>query len=1294
MNVSGTFTNNALQLYAYEPFGAYIFTRTSGHVNTPGFTTSNSSAPIRAYCTDTSSSATFAGTFSTGYSLPLTLSVQDMSGTSLLSTCNVSVSVGAGRFLPPVANTSYVFYAGEPIWTTCNANLWFLTSNALTPNTTPYSTPSLPPGLFFQSNSTTMFNLSGTPSVLSPSTSYTIVGVSGGKISTVPIRIEVQSQRVLLCNVVNVAGLAIGTPYSGISSPITSLPASSVLSHSALPTGFTAVGAGTSSMYFTGTPTLTTASNFNGNPFTTTIYASKAGLTTVSSNMTWNFVSTILFTSDTTSDVTLYTSNLLTSNDTYFSASTYFGGANVSSITFASVPAGLAVSNTSNIARLTGTPTTPAPSTPYTFTASNGATTRSQTVNITVCNDSVNFTSPPLSTTYTVTQSVYYSNVVTVAASAASGVPAMTYSTASSLYGLTFSNGVLSGIPSEVTAGATITFTASGSLASASRAMTLVVNPEVYTFAAVSFPTMTQNVEITPVFFRVTNTLSGRSISSYSASGIPSGLFFSSTGQLYGTPLVGGSFTLIVTATTGYTSGSQSFPFSILADNVLVFSPCNASTWNVSGTFTIPITLGLTYSGLPISSSVPTLFPTQDPVSVSVRTTSNVISVDACASRHIPPGYQIDYYSSEFARIDVSATATRPRILLFGGDVSGSGWTSTIDSNYQTLPSWATTPGVSRTYTTTEGIADYRTVSAVSGSNFIAIGPGTTDRLVLGKGYIASSNYGSNLLPNDEVGGDIWNIPYSDVDQPGASLGFPQYTDRVYSICADNSGWFWTGYATYTGEDFSGPAGPTIGRMVGYHPADASSSPPSFSEGITYDLSENIIDTLVDSLVGYGNNCYYWATPGKVRGARRTATGVAPIYRMDGATFNQFHYHPSTDTMWLVGGGDEPNVYQILQSNLTTFLPTTGTDSDNDDMIDTDVFKRVYTSFAYGSNEVFAANYEGSKLVLLGNIGCVRKIGFSPTPTVLSSWRYIAISTFGPCSNPKWITYDSIAYSFYPTSPDSSGNFAPIVLDTTLRNEYSNIGYTNTDNPYHGSGTLYNVVSQPIGSTERNARLTLSLVAGTDTITVSNPSYLQYVPIPANPITVTPSNANFTYVYVPSLPRGLSLNRSMNLSGTVSTITGIPSDYNENWQSYPIYARRGNEVCSNTVSFQIVSPYTAKQHQNASRFTASVRQETIIDAMRSSENTRALPSTIVGRGILSENPPPHVDLAGGYCIPSYVSPALPPIPAPAPAPAPSVPASAYEPGPNIESSAVGCDDGSGLPGANAPSGGGTGDQPI
>lgn len=598
--ISTTGLTNAL--YKYEPF-SMTFSLQSPTTLTLQY--NNSSSTLQTLFSRTSStSLVLAGTFQTASTTPYALIVNAIdSGGNIYDTISLSVTVGNGRFFPPAPGQNYQLYQYEAISNTLGSNPVFYSALSID---NIFSIPSLPIGVSFSNVNSNTYCLRGTPTLASPQSNFQIFGSNStnGKIISTTVSVKVNGQ------VVRIAPTSVTAPNLVVGNPITPISFTSALpttiyafsfqyAWDPLPDGLVfkdvnsnVVGQGFAptdsnlTIILSGTPTSTGAALLATSP---SYQVRLVGLRTDQTGtqirgysvIRFSFSETLIFTASVSS--TLYESLPLTSTDVTVTPITYFySGAypTISSLVASSLPAGLSLQHVGSNYYLTGTPTTPS-SASYKITSINtNGTQGTLQLTIPINADTPTFLSPtpdsgtPITLIVSRPMSFDYPDVVFSATSPLTSVAhPITYSSSLNFasYGLTVYSGTtyrISGTPTVSLAGQVVTITATDYIGkTATTTIYFTINQDSFTWPDYT-PTYYQNRLITP-YQMVISTASGRSIQMFSSLDSPDGLFVNPGGLISGTPTTGSSGTFTVTATTGYTTISYSYSFTMIPDNFL-----------------------------------------------------------------------------------------------------------------------------------------------------------------------------------------------------------------------------------------------------------------------------------------------------------------------------------------------------------------------------------------------------------------------------------------------------------------------------------------------------------------------------------------------------------------------------------------------------------------------------------------------------------------------------------------------------------------------------------------------------
>jgi hypothetical protein len=656
------FSNNTIQVYAYEGFnytisnvaGYTLQPVSSGGLNAFYFTQVDNSSYIFS-SSDLSNNLT-AGTVQ---SFVLTT----VSGTDILTSSN-TVNINAGRFLDgcgnSLSNNSYVFYKNEPIPPIT------LVAPSFTLKT-PTSVPFLPPGLSFVRDSSSIFKITGTPTVTVPNSNYQIIGVQqgGSKVVTTRINMAVSNERLRmnLSGTPIISGMQIGTAIG--TRVITSVPpvGSSTVTYTfpAFPNGIVATDLSgitktspftptdpSYTMIISGTPTVTAANFFrdSGSTDASGIVYTVRGSRTVplpilenSQALTFAFGETVLF--DTPVLSNNFTGIPIDGSLNYFGARTYFTASNapitnIFSSNLASVDPSLSLVFDASLSRayLIGT-TSVAGTKNFNIRAVNAnLTTRDLSASVTISNDAVVFSSPvgDVCVNYILSRPVdqfktgYYESNVQFVATANSGRPITLSAPGLVGTGLSLSsNGTIVGTPTTVTSLFDLSVTASTGTVSNTKAIKLAILNDVITLGDVSASKLNfvQNIPITPFQIPVNPTLSGRNIINFSEVNLPAGLSINPAGIMSGTCLDSDlSGTITITASTGFASGSKNYDFTNEPDTILFTVPQDEYVYEAGDNVVIPVS-GVAYSGATVSNYGLTLDASYG---LSIGSTSGLVS--------------------------------------------------------------------------------------------------------------------------------------------------------------------------------------------------------------------------------------------------------------------------------------------------------------------------------------------------------------------------------------------------------------------------------------------------------------------------------------------------------------------------------------------------------------------------------------------------------------------------------------------------------------------------------------------
>jgi hypothetical protein len=1231
-------------VYSYEPFS---YTLSNPNSNLYTLTLSNSAGILPGYLSNYGNA--FVVFSATSNAMPVStqafvVSAVDTAGTVVQSSSNI-VTVLAGRFTDGSGNSiggsNFTFYAKEAI-----SPIKLVAPFSLAP---PTVTPSFPPGISFTPVDDTTVFISGTPLTTLPQSNYLIVGrqAGGTKIVTARIGIVVSNERIA----VTVDG---GQVISGMKQDTAILPrrvttrANGVVRYtwSNFPDGIVVTDiTGTvqppSTFGFTpvdpshtiiiqGAPTLAAIMDFKSkgyfSGFTTSVLVERLNpLPVLSSNVpiTFAFGEAVLFDTSYLTVPPLYVGVTLDPNAYFMRAQTYFtSNVPITSMSAnTSPPPGLSfVYDGNDKLFVRGTPTLAPGGGLYIISASNASNTQAPGggLDLTILNDSITFSSPTpvdacynfvLSRPLTLDLSGYYPTPIQIKATAASG-KALTFSApALAGTGLSLSNvsaGLVQivGTPTSTLPLQTVTVqvTASGSPVTGSTDLSLAIVPDTFTITGSNLVAV-QNKAITPIQYTAT-TLSGRPVVSFTSQTLPAGLALSPTGVLSGTPADDGTGTFSIIASTGYSSGSQSFSYTVNSDNIVIAM--------VNDTETVPTVFSgvefrvLTYSGqegalttagnsfrVPIQSSpfdvsfasdgvslrgnfatLPALLPayrfkvtgtagsytTESPVNVSVtnpslfvRTLTGLSNLSGIVVNPLSPDPPIPQRGG----IEIRRNTGAPIGLTNPLDVTSYAYSA------NTLSPW-----------TTVYLAD----AVPYGVGDMARGP-TAAVVVAGSNLARSTDNAatwtaipsSNITAIDMSGGPPLVAPPQPVYRPASPL---------FACVATDGGSTWVALAN----GFSNATTYMIIRR-------------STDDGVTWtDLSTSSVTTLDrDSRLYYNRSRYFlvssnvWTAEASNLTTWTAATGILGTMRALGS---------NGSTLVVLGPS---NVYTSA-NNGTTWAPLP--DPFPITSPSADAFFNVY--YAGGLWGVSGISNGFSALVFSSNLS----IWTAPDVTIGTGALQVLAE-----DGAAWQT-TSVVSGWKTATWSSNGT-----VNTPVSNSMETLGFSNkTLLAWTASnGTPSLTLSIPyIGSN-------LAWVSPVQT------SYTNWQFIPISPITLQADSSfgTFLYYYASGLPDGLDL--SLDAVGSQATIRGTSVAFSDAAKRVLLYANDGTSTIRRELGMRTILPTVQKQQTSAGAWTSLVRQYTVVNAAQNARDQRVFATVDRLLGEFTAPYPPDVVTPTSNC---------------------------------------------------------------
>lgn len=1257
-----SFGSYTLPVYLYEDFSYNIFFDISSSVAKP--ITKTSGLPS-GFFTDTSRNFTFAGnggTFTAGSTESFSFSVTDASGNYSSNSSNI-VPVGTGRFTDlsgnGVSGRSYVFYKSEPI-PRIQLKGPFNLSTAVS------SVPTLPPGLKFYVSGSNL-DISGTPLTTLPTSNYLLIGkdaATGSKVITTSNTYTVSNERIIY----NQSGtpifnMDVGTPIASrtLTAAFPPYPSGGTLTYTwnTFPDGirvfdFNGTDKTISNNFgfpttdvshaftISGTPTLTAAYQFANAGVTSAgvTYSIKGTRTSPlpaiisNADITFAFNETVLF--DQSAIPTLYSGVPVNSNANFFRARTYFSsgsGTNISNIFSPDLRADLSLTRIGSYAYLIGTPTLGASSANYTIRATNSnGFTRDYVTPITVANDVIQFVSPTpatdvcynfiLSRSLEVPKTGYYPYPIQFNARAASGLPVTLSAPALAGTGMSLdSNGTLVGFPDTVTPLTTLAViaTATGSPATATRNVKFEVINDIFTFGTVpsSNFNFTQNRAITPFQIPVT-TLSERPVVGFSENALPAGLSISAAGVISGTPLSSNvSGTIEIIPTTGYTSGSQLYNYTLVKDIILFTLPQTHYTYTPGNSVSIQVT-GTSYSGTTVSNFDLSMVPTYG---LNINSTSGLIG-GAWVSG-IPP----DLLPGT-CNFTVNATA---------GNVNG-----VLPAVFTTIPTIENTMlfGIYGNKTSGFGTTGwlYRT-SASNIQNLEPVQDGLNAPPITDIQYKNNDPTNNVVIATYGVGGILRGSRIGNISNITTTTGF-MFASSLVSI-PQTSNWYIGGTYGF---------GPSNGYML-----------KSSDDGIAWDVSGilGIKDSSANFLQTRDANApSYWPGNSYVRGGLALRySSTSQVFMAGGSPSTSgdvmLRSTNSTGSNWsnVVGGFSQECAY--LSLDVSSTWVATGSDAYRSALFNGTYYTSPTNTIKYSlnqgltwSNATGGFNMFGYELVYGNNTW----IATGVTVTTIFPNTFITPEIRYSSNGINWTKIDLSTSSIFNPSNLGSPIIAPLRLGSmTFDGNYWNV-MVNADEKFGTSWTGNQIpviyrhdISTPLSNgwvavPAQIAAPSTGIIPKVDTslrfLALRPPTYLytgtassvidlsfsallqggpvvtspqtlsylfyQYIPITPIQLAATGTGTLYFFVTTGELPVGLTFDPLTN------QISGTPAQIGNT--STVIYVNDDIGTTTLTITFTVIIPRIVRKQDGAGAYTSLLRQYTQVLGAQNARDNRVLPN--------------------------------------------------------------------------------------
>lgn len=1224
------FANNSITVYKYESFKYAIL---NPYAPIVPVTTVSTGIPASLVVTDANkvvfSSLGYAGGTASNESIVIDVS----SGFAISSN---TVAIKAGRFRDAsgnsMSNNAFQFYKNEAITP--------VTFNASISLVSPLQTyPALPAGLALAKTASNQFTLSGTPIVEVPTSNYQIIGQGSnsdvGKIVTTSVNITIAAERLQLdlSGSPIVSGMSIGTPITQRSVyakyPLSG-PSNLQYTWDPLPnglyfsdylglsqaSGFRPIDA-SSTLTLQGTPTLAAAESFAAAGITA--YTARVqALRLVSPNIsnttafTFQFEPTVLF--DDVTIPTYYTGIPLDPSATYFRARTYFGtDTSITKIFSPDLRTDLSLNFISNEARayLTGTPTS-AGSAAYTIRASNAlGATRDLAATIVVSNDTVAFdyavTPLPIDACYnfilsrplSLAKTGYYPGSIQFKATAASGrnvtfsVPGLS-STGLSLSNVSSNTVQIAGIPDTVTPLTTFTVTASavGSPATASTTFKASVLNDQFTFADVSATLFSwiQNKQITPIQITAT-TLSERPVIGYSIAGAPAGITISPGGLITGAPLQDLSATATVTASTGFASQSNTYPYFTRSDDLFVALANGIET--VTGNFTGVEFRAVSYSG---SSNVTfhgidNLLPYQSPDQLDISLSSaGLLSGDLNSVSPIFPRYSFDvsvslgqFYPSTAPKVVINVSNYQtPRHLIIGQNNTNQVYIAKKDD-------YAFQVNSQGIWEANSNFGSWTTVFNALGTNLYEYDMAQSSNSIC-------AVIGSNVYRSVD-NGDTWSQAITSTE-----------SNLTFSVIASDGGSNWV--ALGRNNVLTLPAGSTrtIVRLSSNDGAtwtDISATTNFLTQGAQ--LIYNNGRYVLTQEYGFSVNGFSPARPAiqwvdATTPNLKTWTAVpGPFSNAPGIGAGASGIAANGNTLVVCGGGPTaglPAAYSSADNGTTwTSLPETSMLSD-----------------ASGGAAFGAAYADGYYVIGGTNTAYPGDWVYAIYSTDLTDWSNLTYASGEPAI--QGLLFDGNAWLML-------GQGSNTVM--TARLEPTTKAIVSTYNTLSNLTNTKRMLFRPVSNGTPSATISIPYTSGGYSFVTPTVPYgplYQYVST-SIPVQIQ-SAPEFIYYYASQLPRGLAL--TPDTDGVAATISGTPYQFSDQPSSTILFARlpQANVTAALQLPLRVILPSYQKRTDAASAFTSLLRQYTVVNAAQNARDSRVFPQVDRLLGEFTAPYPPNV----------------------------------------------------------------------
>ena len=1275
IDASTTAIGGMIQLYKYEPF-SNSFQLNSNAVQGSSLSFSRSSAELYQFLsTPDTSSVVFNSLIgpNTSYSASLRLIVDEVSSSVIYQSLSNSVQISPGRFTSPVSGVIYTFYKNEPISNTyADASVSFVGS---IPINQPITTPSLPVGVSWQQSSSTTYRLTGTPTIQTGTSNYNIIGtdVCGGRTISTRANIGVNAERLLvdLSDSSTLSGLVVGTAIAPRGVTIRVPPYSSSAFGKirytwtpTLPDGFSFRDVNgnvfsnggitpdpSSSIVLVGTPTSNALRTFNDASYQVVLTATRTFSPFLTGTVPFVFSATESILFDTPNiQSSFYTNAPISASalSNSFKARTQFAvgtDASIATIFSPNLRSDLSLVFLSNLQRadLSGTPTS-AGSATYTIRAINGnGTSADLSTAIVVNNDSIVF-----DYSVTPTTDVCYSFIVgrqlsdpkigysdksrRFKATAQSQSPVtMTatplFGTGISLVSVGSNTYELSGTPFAAFPLQTLTVSAVSSVTGASGSTTTQYSivPDRYTFTDVSSSLQfVQNFPITPIQFQAT-ALSDLPVLNYYSANIPTGLTLSSSGRLTGTLLTDTSSSFTIFATTGFTTDSSSFAYSVRPDSMILFTPSNSYSY-LAGADVAPIPVtGVTYSGTTVSNFQFSNLSPQYGLTLDASTGF----LDGVLTDSIPPNDVLPV-SSNFdvtAKANLltgalSTTLSTSNAIVYRTFMARNASTAGIpqmtilaaDSNVFTWQSNAVTLSPNGSTVLIYQVSDIQRKTTTLDNNVILAPAVFYNVPIVGSPQPArlyrSTTYGSIFVSSDVS--EIDNIS-SVTNKPGTSTwwGIGAKVDvcsgTAVLIRSDNDGLRWSSASIVQVNSanavFCRDGGASVSAQTTGNYYTTAGSVIRYKDGVLLAGGSGYSNTNNIAMLRSDDEALSWTQPtgSLCSNAAEVATiSVAAPSRWVAAGSSRYSTYDPASTF--AAGGFQDAVTLVRSDDLgQTWVDCT--DGFNFSGYDVTYADRTWLATGVRATED-PVYYPELKYSTDGNTWSnVTQINslFSASSNKLTPPIGIGPMMYdGTNWNVVVCREDPSGSNQFPTSIYTHPNVEPFETGWTAYTNVSGLSIANQKVPYVGMlPPIYTRTGAPITAT-----LTFNTFAGSGPV-ITSPSettllFYQYMQITPVVFSAAGSGPIYFFLDTTTLPLGLRWNP------LTQTISGAP--VRTGTVNFTVYAKDSIGITIINLKTNTIIPRIIRKQDGAGAYTSLLRQYTLVNAAQNARDNRVFPS--------------------------------------------------------------------------------------